>query len=138
MSLLNCLLWDCEFERVPQQSSPTSPSSPSKLAFRSGIVEPPSLPYLSCDYYESRAHAVVDAIRETGAPEGLIVWLNEHHPFLHRWLAVDLPDGISRAWISRVSRGEFETLCAEVVDTYHFAAELYVNSKKTRNRAERD
>ena len=81
---------------------------------------------LNQDYYGWRAHVAIDAIRRIAAPERLIVWLDEHSPFLYRRLTRDLPNGISRAWNDRIAFEDFDKHCFELVDTYKRAVELMV------------
>jgi hypothetical protein len=77
------------------------------------------------DGYGRRAHDVLDAICAIQAPEGLIVWLDEHSPSLYDWLTQDLPDEVSRAWNSKIPLEAFDALCSDLVDTFRRAAELY-------------
>jgi hypothetical protein len=77
------------------------------------------------DFYGWRANVALDAICEIPAPEGLIVWLGEHSPFLYRRLTRDLPNRISRAWDTQIPYEAFDALCFELVDTYRRAVELY-------------
>jgi hypothetical protein len=76
------------------------------------------------DYYGWRAHVAIDAICRIAAPGGLIVWLDEHLPFLYRRLTRDLPNKISRDWNDRVPFEVFDQLCFDLVDTYRRAVDL--------------
>ena len=78
------------------------------------------------DAYGWRAHTALDAICEIPAPEGLMVWLGEHAPFLYRRLTRDLPNEISRAWDARVPYEDFDALCLELVHTYRRGTALYL------------
>lgn len=77
------------------------------------------------DYYGRRAHFALDAICGIVSPEGLIVWLREHTPFLYRKLTRDLPNEISRAWDAQIPYEDFDALCFELVDTYRRGVALY-------------
>ncbi len=79
---------------------------------------------LDQDYYGWRAHVAIDAICRIAAPDRLIVWLEEHSPFLYRRLTRDLPNAISRAWNDQVALEDFDRLCFELVATYERAVKL--------------
>jgi hypothetical protein len=81
------------------------------------------------DYYGWRANIALEAICKIPAPEGLIVWLGEHSPFLYRNLTSNLPNTISEAWNDRVPFEDFDGLCFAWVDNYRRAAELMVASR---------
>jgi len=85
------------------------------------------------DAYGLRAQVAIDAICATQAPEGLIVWLDEHSPSLYERLTSVLPDEISRTWNARIRFEEFDALCCQWVKTFQRGAELYSNSKQTPN-----
>lgn len=85
------------------------------------------------DHYGRRAHAALDVICAIKSPEGLIVWLDEHSPRLYDRLTRDLPDEISRAWNARIPLETFDALCSRLVNTFRFAAELYLNSRRAPN-----
>jgi hypothetical protein len=108
---------------------PTKPTEFSSAAQSTPLLERP--PYFwdkHGDAYGWRAHISLDAICEIPAPEGLIVWLDEHSPFLYRRLTRDLPNAISRAWDDQASHEDFDILCSELVETYRRAVELYRTS----------
>ena len=125
MSLLDCLLWGREMERVPPKSSPSSPASPTEPISESRVRRPLNFWGTYGDAYGWRAHVALEAICQIPAPEGLIVWLDEHSPFLYRRLTRDLPNRISRAWEKRVPYDGFDALCFDLVDTFQRAVELY-------------
>ena len=76
------------------------------------------------DPYGWQANKVLDVIRRVPAPQGLILWLGDHSPFLYRRLTDELPEEISRAWNDRVSSKYFEYLCFELIFTYKHAVDL--------------
>jgi hypothetical protein len=85
------------------------------------------------DSYGRRMHIALDAICTIPAPEGLIVWLDEHSPSLYDRLTRELPNEISRAWNAQIRIEDFDSLCSVLVDTFRRAADLYSNSKRTPN-----
>ena len=120
-----------------EKTGDCEPTKPSKPVHAAQSESPSERPFYSFrtrdDPYGRRAHAALDAICATQAPEGLIVWLDEHSPSLYNRLTRDLPDEISRAWNARIPQEKFDTLCAGLVETYQRAAELYRSSKRSAN-----
>jgi hypothetical protein len=115
------------------QGEPTKPTEPSSGVRGGRLLERPSDYWGSHgDAYGWRMHLAQDAIRRTPAPEGLIAWLGEQSPILHRKLTVVLMNRISRAWDDRVSFEDFDALCFELVDTFRCAAELYRATAEAR------
>lgn len=129
MSLLDSLLWGRESEKVPQNPSPSSPSSPTHTLSKAPRRKQPHFWGRYGDYYGWRAHVALDAICTVAAPEGLIAWLRDHSPIMYWTLTRDLPNRISRAWDARISYEAFDALCLELVDTYRRAAELMLALK---------
>jgi hypothetical protein len=124
-------------ELIPKsvQREPTKPTEPASLVCKKPPSERPS--YLwgtdrdgkARDYYGWRANVALEAICKIPAPEGLIVWLGGHSPFLYRNLTTDLPNRISQAWNDRVPFEDFDGLCFAWVDNFRRAAELMVASR---------
>jgi hypothetical protein len=77
------------------------------------------------DYYGWRAQVALAAICRISGPEGLIVWLGEHSPFLYRKLISDLSNKISLAWNARIPHEAFDALCLELVDAYRRGMDMY-------------
>jgi hypothetical protein len=119
----------------PARVEPTKPTEPASLGRRKQLSGRPSYFWgsdrdgRSRDYYGWRANIALEAICKISAPEGLIVWLGEHSPFLYRNLTSDLPNSISQAWNDRVPFEDFDGLCFAWVDNYRRAAELMVASR---------
>jgi hypothetical protein len=124
-----------ELIQKPVQREPTKPTEPASFGTRKRLLERPSYFWganrngKSRDYYGWRANVALEAICKIPAPEGLIVWLGEHSPFLYRNLTSDLPNTISQAWNDRVPFEDFDRLCSALVDDYSRAAELMVVSR---------
>jgi hypothetical protein len=112
-------------ERTPK-GEPTKPTEPSSHCPDDGSpMRPSNFWWRQGDVYGWRVHSALDAICGIPGPEGLVVWLGEHSPPLHRKLTSDLPDEISRAWDARIPLEKFDALCFDLVDTYQHATELY-------------
>ena len=134
MSLLDSLLRGRELDKAPPKSSPSSPAR----ATTERPVRPASCSWNDLrDAYGRRANVALDAICEASAPEGLIVWLGEHSPFLYGRLTQELPNAISHAWDARIPYEDFDALCFDLVDTYRRAAELYRATAEERSRRTR-
>lgn len=116
---------DTIIEKVGE-AEPTKPTEPTVAAHSASLMARPSYLWgVHGDYYGWRAHVALDAICGISAPEGLIVRLGEHAPFLYQRLTRDLPNEISRAWDAKIPCEDFDALCLDLVDTYRRAAELY-------------
>jgi hypothetical protein len=102
----------------PTEPTPAIPHAPL-------IVRPPHFWGRHGDYYGWRTNVALDAICAIPSPEGLIVWLGEHSPFLYQRLTRDLPNEISRAWDAQIPLVDFDAVCLDLVDTYRRAAELF-------------
>jgi hypothetical protein len=139
MSLLEFLLGSDRLEKGSQESSPSSPSSPTCPAHGSQppigaacfLGKPQNFSRSHGDAYGSRLQLALQAICDTNAPEGLIVWLAGHSPHLYRLLTEKLPEEISRAWDSQTPFAQFEVLCSELVQTYRTAAALYRTNRRS-------
>jgi hypothetical protein len=114
------------------QGEPTKPTEPASFMHGKRLSKRPSYFWgadrngKSRDYYGWRANIALETICSIPAPEGLVVWLGEHSPFLYRSLTNDLPNTISQAWNDQVPKEEFDGLCVALVDTYRHAVELMV------------
>jgi hypothetical protein len=117
------------------QREPTKPTEPGAFEHGKRSMDRPSYFWgtdrkgKTRDYYGWRANVALEAICKIPAPEGLIVWLGEHSPFLYRNLTSDLPNTISQAWNDRVPFEDFDGLCFAWVDNYRRAAEMMVASR---------
>ncbi len=113
------------------QREPTKPTEPAPLGNAECHSERPSNFWGANrdgkprDYYGWRAHVALNTICKISGPEGLIIWLDEHSPFLYRRLTSDLPNKISRAWNVRVPHEAFDALCRDLVETFQRAVDLY-------------
>jgi hypothetical protein len=132
VSLLESLIWGREFEQTSPQPSPSSPSSPERVAAEGELWSPLCSGNYLRDDHESRANAALSAIRDIPAPEGLVAWLSHESPTLYRQLVDNLPNRISRAWNAQIPLEEFDALCCEWVGTFRRAVEVYKQERDLR------